>query len=74
VIDLPVGRDATAADMQALQEQLHGAVGALLQFYAGRADQDSTISAIQLGLEGLAWHRHNVQQHETPQLDLGVQS
>ncbi|CAD5107213.1 hypothetical protein [Zestomonas carbonaria] len=71
LIDLPTGRLCKAEDMQELQAVLHTATGALLAFYNGTADAVQTLGAIQAGLEGLAWHRGNVQQHATPQLELG---
>ena len=72
LIDMPTGRTAKAADMQQLQSVLHEATGALLAFYAGKQDSTETLAAIQGGLEGLAWHRGNVAQHNTPQLELGA--
>ncbi len=73
LIDIPRGRSATPADMQALQEILTATTGALLAFYAGKHDASDTQAALQNALEELAWHRANVQQHATPQLDLGEQ-
>lgn len=72
IIDIPTGRDATAEDMQVLQRTLNAAVGQLLDFYAGSADADETISTIQQAMEGLAWHRGNVERHVQPELDLGA--
>ena len=69
LIDIPSGRSAGAADMQALQELLNTAVGQLLQFYGGKAEADNTLTAIQQAMEGLAWHRGNVQKHDQPELD-----
>ena len=69
LIDIPTGRKADAADMQALQELLNTAVGQLLQFYGGKAEASDTLSAIQQAMEGLAWHRGNVEKHAQPELD-----
>ncbi|EPO8089461.1 hypothetical protein [Pseudomonas aeruginosa] len=71
LVDLPTGRNCTAEDMQELQAVLHTTTGALLAFYSGAADAAATLGAIQVGLESLAWHRGNVQQHAHPQLELG---
>lgn len=71
LIDMPTGRTGSADDMQALQAQLHAATGALMTFYAGDAEAQATLAAVQQALEGLAWHRGNVQQHAHPQLELG---
>jgi hypothetical protein len=72
LIDMPTGRSCTSQELQELQGVLHTAVGALFAFYDGTTDDiQQTLSAIQSGLESLAWHRGNVQQHQTPQLELG---
>ena len=71
LVDMPTGRGCSADDMQQLQEALHAATGALLAFYAGQQEASATLGAIQSAMEGLAWHRGNVQQHEQPQLELG---
>lgn len=71
LIDLPTGRNANAEDMQHLQATLHAAAGALLTFYAGKQTAADTLDAIHAGLQSLAWHRGNVQQHAQPQLELG---
>ncbi|MNJ30232.1 hypothetical protein D3C77_248280 [compost metagenome] len=73
LIDIPRGRSANPQDMQALQEILTETTGALLAFYAGKNDTPDTLAALQSALEQLAWHRANVQQHATPQLNLGEQ-
>lgn len=71
LIDIPTGRDANAADMQLLQELLNTAVGQLLQFYSGKSQAQDTLAGIQNAMEGLAWHRSNVQKHLQPELELG---
>lgn len=71
LVDIPIGRSSSAEDMQQLQQILHGAAGALMAFYAGRQNTQQTLDAIRAGLESLAWHHGNVQQHDHPQLDLG---
>jgi len=71
LIAIPTGRKVSPNDVQTLQEVLHEATGALLRFYSGGQGADETIAAVQAGLEHLAWHRGNVQQHAQPQLDFG---
>jgi hypothetical protein len=72
LIEMPTGRNCSSKDVQLLQSVLHDAVGALMAFYHGKTeDIDQTLSLVQVGLECLAWHRGNVQQHQAPQLDLG---
>lgn len=70
VIDIPHGHAADATDVQGLQTTLNSAVGALLDFHAGRLDRDACIAAITGGLEVLAWHRENVRKNDQPELEL----
>ncbi len=74
LIDIPTGRASSPSDIQSLQAVLHQAAGALMAFYADEQDAAATLCAIQSGLEELAWHRGNVQQHAHPQFDFGEQS
>ncbi len=67
MIPVPTGRTASAQDMQQLQEVINTAVGQLLQFYGGKAEVESTLAAIQQGMEGLAWHKGNVEKHLQPE-------
>lgn len=69
LIAIPTGRHASAQDMHALQEVLHLASGQLLQFYSGKAKADAALTAIQLAMEGLAWHRGNIEKHMQPELE-----
>lgn len=69
IIMAPTGRSASAADMHALQEALNDAAGQLLQFYGGKVDAAVVLAAIQQGMEGLAWHKGNVEKHLQPELE-----
>lgn len=71
LIELPTGRVCNTQDIAQLQTVLHDTVGALMNFYAGKEDATATMAQVHVALENLAWHRRNVQQHATPQLDLG---
>lgn len=73
LIDVPTGRSSNPQDIQSLQAVLHEATGALMAFYSDDQEASATLAAIQAGLEELAWHRGNVQQHAQPQLELGEQ-
>lgn len=68
VIDIPTGRSATGDDVLALQETLNEAVGALLQFYSGKAKQADVLARLTAGMEGLAFHRENVKKNPQPEL------
>lgn len=70
VIDIPHGNATGPQDVQGLQTTLNHAVGALLDFHAGRLDRDGCIAAITGGLEVLAWHRENVRKNDQPELEL----
>lgn len=70
VIDIPHGHASGPSDVQGLQTTLNHAVGALLDFHAGRLDRDGCIAAITGGLEVLAWHRENVRKNDQPELEL----
>lgn len=69
LIEVPTGRTATATDLHALQELLNTAVGQLLQFHSGKADAADALAAIQQGMEGLAWHKGNVEKHLQPEFE-----
>lgn len=71
LVDMPTGRTCGAQDMQDLQSVLHQATGGLIAYYAGETEASEVLGAVQAGLESLAWHRGNVQQHAHPQLELG---
>lgn len=68
VIDMPTGRSADSNAVLALQETLNEAVGALIQFYSGKADQADVLARLTAGLEGLAFHRENVKKFDQPEL------
>lgn len=70
VIDMPTGRAASPGDVQALQQTLHDAVGALLAYYNQGGDPATTAAAVMAGVEQLAYHHKNVQQADTPALGL----
>lgn len=71
LVDIPTGRNCRAQDVQQLQTVLNDAVGAVLAFSAGKQSATATLDALRAGLETLAWHHGNVQQHDQPQLELG---
>lgn len=69
MIAAPTGRTATPQDMQALQELLHAAAGQLMQFYSGKSAADTVLASIQQGMEGLAWHKGNVEKSVQPEFE-----
>lgn len=71
LINIPLGRLPEGEDIKRLQAILNEAVGALLDFASGRTDADAVGGHLNTALEGLAWHRENVQRAAQPELDLG---
>lgn len=71
LIAVPTGRKLKTTDVAALQENLHGTVTALMNFYNGKSEAETTLAAITHSMESLAWHRGNIEQHNQPQLELG---
>lgn len=70
LIDIPRGRHIDAADLNTLQAITNNAVGALIAFAASKAEADETLAVITAAMEGLAWHRANVEKHQQPELEL----
>lgn len=69
LIKIPTGKKAKPADIQVMQEEINTAVGALIQFTAGKATAEQTLESIQNALEQLAFHRENVKKHAQPELE-----
>lgn len=69
VVAIPTGRTASADEVHALQAALNDAIGALLDYLAGKLDRDSTLGLLTTGLESLAWHRANVEKADQPELE-----
>ena len=69
IIDIAIGRKAGSDDLQMLQEVVTGAVGLLMRFYRNQAGREETTAALLEAMEGLAWHRENIERIDTPELD-----
>lgn len=70
LIDIPTGKAAKPEDVAALQEVLSTAANELIKFYNGNGDAAATLTAIQKGMEQLAFHRKNVSKSAQPELNL----
>ncbi|MBL8471374.1 MAG: hypothetical protein JNM98_06200 [Rhodocyclaceae bacterium] len=70
-IPVPRGRKPAADDIQAVQGTLHEAVGALMDFAAGRRDVEATMSALNAAMSALAYEREQVRRAGQPELDFG---
>lgn len=68
VIEIPKGRKGEPDDIQALQTVTHDAIGALMKFYADKANVDDTLATLQTALERMAWHKGNVEKYRQPEL------
>ena len=68
-VPVPTGRKPNPMEMAELQQVLAETTGALLRFYAGQADADATLGAVQQAMEALAWHRGNVEKQSQPELE-----
>lgn len=71
VIDIPSGRRATTQDLNELQAGFSEVITLLLSFYQHERDVESAIGALTHLMEGLAWHRGNVERHRQPELEFG---
>lgn len=69
LVEIPSGRQLQAADLVELHTGFSHALKLLTDFYAGKADPDATVGALTSHLETVAWHRANVTQHSSPELD-----
>lgn len=71
MITIPSGRMTTAQDIQSLQELLNTTVGQLIKFSNAQATPAEVLASITAAMEGLAWHRGNVEKHLQPELEFG---
>ena len=69
LVDIPTGRRLTAADVASLHNGFGMALQLLTEFYGGKADPEATLAALTSHLDDIAWHRGNVAQFATPELD-----
>ena len=74
LIDIPTGRRATTADLNALQLALNEATGALLRFAQDQVDAQEVLGTVTAALESLAREYHEVAKHAQPELDFGDHS
>jgi len=71
LIPLPNGKTPATLDVNELQIACGQAVQHLIKFSQGDESADDTLNALTEAMEQLAWHRANVETHETPALDFG---
>jgi hypothetical protein len=71
LIDIPTGRKAKPIEIPELYQNFSDAVGVLAKFYEGNTEAEEAIARITGLMEGLAWHRSNVEKHLQPELEFG---
>jgi hypothetical protein len=71
LVSIPSGQAAHPEDMQILQTLVNDSIGALLAFYAGKAEAEPTLDSLRTAITELAWHRENVAKSGDPELDFG---
>lgn len=71
VINLPIGRTASQADMVELNSCFASALQLLTDFYSApaKADAGQTLAALTNHLQQVAYHHANVGQHANPELE-----
>lgn len=70
IIDIPTGRALLAADMPAVQAATNDALGALINFAAGKVAAEEVVQQVTTAMEQLAWHRENAARSAQPELAL----
>ena len=70
IIDIPTGRLPTPSDLASVQAATHEAMGALINFAAGKVQAAEVITAVNGAMEQLSWHRENAARATQPELDL----
>lgn len=71
LVDIPTGRRAQPSDVAALQASCNSAIGALIEFAAGRVSAPDTHAALTAAMTSLAQERAHIEHHQQPELDLG---
>ena len=69
-VAIPTGRDLDDDDLLAMHQSFSAAMALLADFYAGKSTTEATLAALTAHMEATAWHRANVMQHDTPELEL----
>ncbi len=69
LVDIPCGRKLTSTDVVTLHNGFGSALQLLTDFYAGKVESCVTLAALTAHMDDVAWHRGNVAQFATPELD-----
>lgn len=71
LVDVPAGRSVSQTELVELNSCFASALQLLTDFYSApaKSDAEATLAALTTHLQQVAWHRANVSQHATPELD-----
>ena len=69
LVDIPSGRRLESTDVVDLHNGFGAALQLLTDFYGSKAEPEATIAALTAHLQDVAWHRANVAQFATPELN-----
>lgn len=69
LVEVPTGRNLTHNDIVELHTNFGTALKLLTEFYAKPGDPAPVLAALTSHMEHMAWHRANVAQHATPELE-----
>ncbi|UDF35599.1 UNVERIFIED_ORG: hypothetical protein LHJ69_00425 [Shinella sp. XGS7] len=74
LIEMPSGRALKSTDVVALHGSFAEALQLLTDYYAGKGKTapEEALAALTLHLEQVCWHRANVAQFSTPELDFSA--
>ncbi|MEW8494264.1 MAG: hypothetical protein AB2604_10700 [Candidatus Thiodiazotropha taylori] len=72
VINIPTGKVPTSEDILKLQEHLNTTVGYILKFGEKQNEEhaEDAINALMASMEGLAFHKINIEKQHQPELEL----
>ncbi len=71
IIEIPIGKTASAEELNDLQILLTETSAKLMKFHRGDAGIEETKAELTQALKNLAWHRQNITYYEQPELNLG---
>lgn len=72
-VKIPSGRSLKDTDLLKMHTSFSKTMALLADFYAGKAEAESTLNAITEHMQTAAWHRGNVQKHLHPEFDFATE-
>jgi hypothetical protein len=71
LIKMPTGRQAEHTEVLELNIFMQQFIAELLSLQAGEGDAEKAITTVKTLIQDLAFQHKNIEQHQSPQLDLG---